>query len=330
MNLCHEILSPADWLAARVKSLGASEVASGLGLNRWESPFTLWAKKTGLLKPDPPTLDMEIGTAAQPVIARRYMRETGTYLVEPHEWLFEKPGWGKQVRFWRADYDWLRATPDMMLHSFQPVPHEIKWSRFADDIDMDHPWLVQLVAQMFCLASLRGVLLRRGQSRDIEAVEIGNAEYDVFVLRHLPKLIEFWDHVLNEDPPPIDNTESTADTLGAVFSVPQSGILIELHDSDADAIERLRRILDVEHDLDEVKRGLQNRIKHAMGNATHAAAHGMTCSWTVSERAGYLKVSPGLADKLSDAGIQYEVVEGGTTRRFNPPRRKETTDAKSD
>ena len=41
-----------EWLAQRLTGLGASECATVLGLNPFQSPFQLWAEKTGVAEPE--------------------------------------------------------------------------------------------------------------------------------------------------------------------------------------------------------------------------------------------------------------------------------------
>ena len=40
-----------EWLAEREKGIGASEVAAILGLSPWDTPFSLWLKKTHQAEP---------------------------------------------------------------------------------------------------------------------------------------------------------------------------------------------------------------------------------------------------------------------------------------
>ena len=44
-------MSREDWLAERRHSLGGSDMGAVLGLNRWSSPYSVWAEKTGRLPP---------------------------------------------------------------------------------------------------------------------------------------------------------------------------------------------------------------------------------------------------------------------------------------
>lgn len=40
-------MSREEWLKERKKSLGGSDMGAVLGLNKYRSPYTVWAEKTG-------------------------------------------------------------------------------------------------------------------------------------------------------------------------------------------------------------------------------------------------------------------------------------------
>ena len=41
----------AEWLKAREGGIGASEVAAVVGLSKWDSPYSLFLRKTGQVPP---------------------------------------------------------------------------------------------------------------------------------------------------------------------------------------------------------------------------------------------------------------------------------------
>ena len=46
-------MSREEWLEERKKSLGGSDMGAVLGLNRYRSPYTVWAEKTGRIGEEP-------------------------------------------------------------------------------------------------------------------------------------------------------------------------------------------------------------------------------------------------------------------------------------
>ena len=56
------------WLEARRSQLGASEVATILGLNKFATPWEVWAEKTGRLSPDSGTAATAAGVTLEPAV----------------------------------------------------------------------------------------------------------------------------------------------------------------------------------------------------------------------------------------------------------------------
>ena len=70
-------MSRADWLEERRKSLGGSDVGAILGLNRWRSPYSVWADKRGLLPDEPDNEAMRTGRDLEPYVLERMTENNG-------------------------------------------------------------------------------------------------------------------------------------------------------------------------------------------------------------------------------------------------------------
>lgn len=88
-----------EWHAARAAGLGGSEVAAVLGLSPWESRFSLWMRKAGLIDPQPDNPEMEWGRRLEPAVADKYADDNpglhvlpvGTYRHEDRPWQLANP-----------------------------------------------------------------------------------------------------------------------------------------------------------------------------------------------------------------------------------------------
>jgi putative phage-type endonuclease len=100
----HELHSP-EWHEARRSRLGGSEIAAVLGLSPWQSPFSLWHKKAGLIAPDPPTRFTEWGTRLEPVVAAKFCEE------HPDLRAVSQQGFAYE----HSDRPWQAASPDVLL-----------------------------------------------------------------------------------------------------------------------------------------------------------------------------------------------------------------------
>jgi putative phage-type endonuclease len=70
-----------DWHAARANGIGGSEIAAVMGLSPYESRFSLWHRKKGLITPVEETEEMYWGKEHEPAICRRFARNHPEWLV---------------------------------------------------------------------------------------------------------------------------------------------------------------------------------------------------------------------------------------------------------
>jgi putative phage-type endonuclease len=83
-----------EWHNARRGRLGGSEIAAVLGLSPWESRFSLWHRKAGLVGEQEQNVHMSWGHRLEPVIADAFAEEhpewvvapAGTYVSAEHDW----------------------------------------------------------------------------------------------------------------------------------------------------------------------------------------------------------------------------------------------------
>jgi putative phage-type endonuclease len=88
-----------DWHAAREHGIGGSEIAAILGMSKWESRFSLWHRKKGLIGPKAQNTEMEAGTRLEPAICRKFAdmhpefatRMSGTYRSTARPWQVANP-----------------------------------------------------------------------------------------------------------------------------------------------------------------------------------------------------------------------------------------------
>lgn len=198
-----------DWIDARRNVVGSSDIAIITGSSPYRtSLFSLWAIKTRLLEPepvDPATQELfDLGHALEPVIAARYTAMTGR-LVRRRRHLLIHP----------TDA-WMGASLDRVsARRGERRIIEIKWvpnRRWA--IDGPEPVPAHVQDQVQWQLAVTGydvaeVAVLAGDHVDIH--EIGpDASYQAD-LRYVAA--DFWAHVERGERPPIDGSESTAETI---------------------------------------------------------------------------------------------------------------------
>jgi len=89
-----------DWHAARANGIGGSEIAAVLGLSPYESRFSLWHRKKGLVSPVEESEEMYWGKVHEPGICARFAAEHPNLDVTP------------APTYCHPDRPWQIANPD--------------------------------------------------------------------------------------------------------------------------------------------------------------------------------------------------------------------------
>ena len=142
------VIRPGDheaWLAERDKGIGASEVAAVVGLSPWDTPFSLWLRKTGQIPRPEETQAMKMGHLLEPVVVQLWEMETGFKAVKSS---------AADIIYFDPEHPWRRVTPDRIAYETmwlkkRKVLLEIKTtSKDIDPCDIPKNYLCQCQYQM--------------------------------------------------------------------------------------------------------------------------------------------------------------------------------------
>lgn len=253
--------SESEWLAWRndpaAGRIGGSEIASALGHSRYESRYTFFQRKRGLLPPKTETIAMRRGKALEPLVASLYEEVTGRVLRDP----------GHFTVFVHPEHDWLFVTPDRLIFD-TGAPVELKTKRDTairqwreEGPDLEHQCQHQM--QMACLdqeaGSIAGLCGDQFEYFDFE-------RSDRFIRAALPRLAEMHERILNGDAPDVDGSESTTETLRALHPKDngETVVIPELAEWGAELEALQSHAKEVAEQIDAYK----NRIKERIGDAT--------------------------------------------------------------
>lgn len=251
------------WAELRKHRIGGSEVGAIAGESRYESAYSLWAKKLGLIPDDRQENEaMYWGRALEPVIAQRF-------LAEHPDWLHATNlgSWAnKQHEFMFASPDGAYLKPDGTVGIL-----EIKTARYQDDWANGVPkyYLTQVQWYMHCFdvtEAYVAILFSGSEYREyLIAGDKMWQQYDLTMVKDFLKAIETrqkpaWDGsestltAVRRQHPQIDNSaECDLDDLGMHYDL---------------AVDKL------EEQKQEVNK-LQSMVLDAMGTAKTGVVHGI-------------------------------------------------------
>lgn len=206
-----------EWHQQRAMGIGGSEVSTICGLNRWESAYTLWAKKTGRisgeLKQSEP---MFWGSRLESVILDEFAARN------PNLYVDAVPG------TWHGDNIWEIANPDAVFKDengeFGIV--EVKTAAYADDWhlpaegvrgsagDVPRYYLTQVQWYLRIMGFKRAIVVALFSGNKYREFDVPADEFqqsaDFTLVEH------FWNLVQDDKQPDWDGSTSTYDTVRAL------------------------------------------------------------------------------------------------------------------
>lgn len=263
----HEITADRKkWTTVRRKTIGASDIASIMGVTGAYSSATavFWNKVAG--DDIPSTLKMEIGNRLEALAAELFNRRFPTYRVMPGGlYVNEQRPWQS------ATFDRLATSgrsPDMVTY-----PVQIKTSNTTSDWGPDGSdeipphYLAQVLWEMsvgsFTLAYVPVIFLGPGELRVYQIPWDENAELDVKVM--LAEAAAFLELVRQGKPPAVDWRPVTTRALKRIYA-PEGGVIRVSKQFERD----LRRDKERRRQEKERRGLLENRLREMMGTATVA------------------------------------------------------------
>ena len=220
-------LSREEWLELRKQSIGGSEIGAVLGMNPWQSAYSLWCERTGRKAAFEGNLQTRIGTALEETIAKLF-EETSGIKVQRTNFIW-----------YNSDYPHMHASPDRLAVSGK-TGLEIKTtsafntSRFRGE-DFPEQYYAQAVQYMAVLEYTQWFI----------AVLIGNHAMKIYQLVRDPEIprpewadgrlvVEdgeltalrdaaqaFWTCLETDTPPGVDGSDATTEALEEVY--PEAG-----------------------------------------------------------------------------------------------------------
>lgn len=263
--LCDQDANEQVWLAWRLTGIGASEISTVLGINKWNSALGLYAEKIGELPP----LDLSDNEAVwwgkelEPLVVKRYKKMTGRG-VQPAHWLLRS-----------KEHPWALCTLDAwLLDSEGPMidfkaPLELKTtSAFKAEEWADGPPEIyyaqvqqQLLVTGYPFASIACLL--GGQ----KLVWCDVQRDEQYIRKIIYQGARFWQQVQDRTPPEPDSSRASLEALNRLYATPTEQI-VELPADLQDEVDVLMNLKEAKKNAEESITGIENKIKAALGNAS--------------------------------------------------------------
>ena len=281
----------AEWLQARRKSVGASDVPAILGLSPWASPMSVWAEKVGIEAPPPENEELLAwGLTMEPAIAAAYQRQTGRRVAFDPKWQMRH--YGSPCVGFKPN---LSATLDGITFR-QGVDGDDRGPLEFKNVDggkwedwLEGPPLMyqaQVQAQIAVMDAQWGAIAASIGGRPPVCFDLERD--DAFIAAMLDAVADFWQLVETRTPPPPDGTDATKRALARIYPRHKQG-LRKVLPPEAEIWFRMRQeakaaIKIAQAQVDEA----EAEIKAAMGDAEIGEIPGAgEVTWKAQEQAAY-------------------------------------------
>ena len=260
-----------EWLAYRKQGVGGSDAAVVCGISRYKSLVELWLEKTNQLPPQEAGEAAYWGTQLESLVRAEFTKRTGIAVDHAMQLLqsTEHP-------FMLANLDGTCEHPDLGPCVFEAKTASAYKAREWDDSIPDE-YLLQ-VQHYMAVTGYNGAYIAAligGNTFRWRLVERDEALISMIIQLES----EFWGHVQDGTPPPLDGSDASAKLLSDRFpsSMPQSQIILPntaaqllcQYDEACEQLERAR----------EQKQKAENQLKQMLGTNERGAVGNRVITW---------------------------------------------------
>ena len=267
VNVAKDIKNRQDYI-------GGSDIASILGLNPYQSAYTLWAIKTGLIEPQDIS-DKEAvwwGTNTELLIGKRFAMKTDKRIKR------SSYAYGvKEYPFLRGHVDFLIVGENAGLEC-----KSVGWNglNYAEgEIPPAH------------YAQMQFYILLTGRKNWYLATHRNNGEFfvnsvarnDEFIEQIIADAVEFWNHVQSGEPVSVDDSKNTAETLGMIYPNETVGETVDLSKLEGELVA-LQELGNQKKSLDSLAEKYKNEVKAVMKDAERGETDTFIVTWKTNAK----------------------------------------------
>ena len=266
-----ENMSYADWLEYRKQGIGGSDASVVCGINRYKSPVELWMEKTGQLPHQEAGEAAYWGTQLEPFVRAESTKRTGIEVSRRNELLQSE-----EHPFMLANLDGICEVPDVGPCIFEAkTASAYKVGEWEDAIPDEYA--LQL-AHYMAVTGYAGAYI---------AVLIGGNTFKWKFIERDEELIsmliqletDFWNHVQDGTPPPLDGSDASAKFLAERFSNSTPRSHITLPDTAANLLAQYDEACEELEAVTERKQKAENLLKEMIGENEVGTAGDRVITW---------------------------------------------------
>jgi putative phage-type endonuclease len=298
-----------EWLTARRDGIGASEVATVVGLNPWETPYQLWRRKKGIDKAKNETFAMKAGHYLEDAVAQFWHDETGREIIK-----------SSAVDFMFVDEakPYLRVSPDRTFWLDDKVRNddnkgilECKTTQMpVDPEDLPKHWFIQVQMNLGVANYEHGSLAWLCSGREFGYKDI--AFVPDFYGWLVEEVTKFWtDNIVGGAEP---EAQAVQDVM-LKYGRHTDGKIIEIPEEVYEDVSHLRELKEQIAALDAQKEEWENRIKLAFGDAEAISYGGQVIATWKSPRPSEKFDAKAFTKDHPEMAKDYTVTTQGS-RRF--------------
>lgn len=284
-------MSREDWLEERKHSLGGSDMGAVLGLNKYRSPYTVWAEKSGLLPEQPDNEAMRQGRDLEDYVARRFGEKSGkdvqrmNFLMRNEDAPHLHANIDRRIVGESAGLECKTASA-LATKLYQggefPESYYVQCVSYLAVTEWKRWYLAALVLnKAFCVFQITTVSDDPCPEWCESSVYVSPEE--IAALKRCAE--DFWTcHVETGTPPDMDGSESTTDTLETIYT--PGGGSVELFGREsllAEYFDLSAQKKQLEQAMDAVKQ----TVMQDMGSAEKAVCTGYSVSWSPQSRSTF-------------------------------------------
>jgi len=258
-----------QWLELRKKGIGGSDSAAIVGLDRYRSPFDVYADKLGLKPEIPDNEAMRQGRDLEQYVAERFMEATGKR-VRRRNAILQHP----EHTFMTANVDrWVVGENAGLECKTTSVLNRAKFSQG----EFPPNYYVQCVHYMAVTGAERWYLAVLVLNKAFHVFTIERDEAEVQALIAAEK--DFWEnHVLKQIPPTPDGSESTSELLKQMFPEAREREEVALYGHE----EKIQQYLELDarvKELTQERDAIKQELQLALADAEIGRAQGYIVEW---------------------------------------------------